>query len=133
MPRANIHDRSTIEAIYPPAVFAREANANARAKASVLRGLSIRSAPDETGAFELVRAARHAGETEIEGGAIFLCPFAQGTGENAQYPARAPAAPDDPARCSYDRFIDEVLAAAPRAPLMPTPGRGDVRLKGLRQ
>jgi hypothetical protein len=133
MSQANIHDRASIESIYPRAVFAREANANARAKASVLRGLSIGSAPEGTGAFELVRAARHTGEKEVEGGAIFLCPFAQGTGENAANPAAASAASGGSARGAYDLFIDEVIATASRATAPPTAGRGDARLRGLRQ
>ncbi len=41
LPRANLHDRSSIERIYPRAVFERDANANARAKASVLSGVHI--------------------------------------------------------------------------------------------
>jgi hypothetical protein len=133
MSQANIRDRSSIERIYPRAVFLREANANSRAKASVLRGLSILSAPDAGGDFGLVRAAQHAGERESGEGAVFLCPFAQETAPSADYPAAASsgaeAAPEDP----YASFISRVIETARTAnPAEPT-GRGDPRLKGLRQ
>lgn len=133
MSHANLHDRTSIERIYPRAVFLRESNANSRAKASVLRGLRILSAPDESGNFELVRAARHAGEAASGEGAVFLCPFAQATQHAADYPKaaapRAAAEPDDP----YEDFVTRILEAARTARLPEPTGRGDPRLKGLRQ
>ena len=133
MRRANINDRGSIERIYPRAVFAREATANMRAKASVLSGVQIASAPDEQGHFELTRASRHAGEDRGSGGAIFLCPFAQRTGHGADYPA-VPAPPSgEPPRDAYDAFIDEIVAKARDARLPEPTGRHDPRLRGLRQ
>ncbi|HWI28052.1 MAG TPA: hypothetical protein VN668_13850 [Stellaceae bacterium] len=133
MSQANIGDRNSIERIYPRAVFLREANANSRAKASVLRGLSILSSPDTAGDFSLVRAAQHAGEREAGEGAVFLCPFAQATSRGAEYPtatAGGAAAEDaDP----YAAFITRVLETARTAQLPEPTGLHDPRLKGLRQ
>src|SRR5579864_7237156 len=112
MQRANINDRGSIERIYPRAVFAREANANMRAKASVLSGVQIGSAPDASGHFELTRASRHAGEEPLQGGAIFLCPFAQRTARGADYPATAAPPSGAQPRDAYDAFIDEIMATA---------------------
>ena len=130
MRRANIRDRASIERIYPRAVFDAEGKANLRAMASVLNGVSIASAIAEDGAFDLVRASRHVGEQDSEGGAIFLCPFAQkqpagaGKGDEGASPP-----PDDP----YAVFIDKIIATARDAPLDPSPGPGDARLRGARQ
>jgi hypothetical protein len=136
MQRANIRDRGSIERIYPRAVFENEANANVRAKASVLNGVTISSAVDGGGGFDLARASRHVGEQEAESGAIFICPFAQKKGAAA-------FAGDDPRRGDgggarqpadpYAEFIDKVIAAAQEARIDPSPGPGDSRLRGLRQ
>ncbi|HZB94145.1 MAG TPA: hypothetical protein VE397_22030, partial [Stellaceae bacterium] len=130
MCNADINDPSSIERIYPRAVFLREAHANARAKASVLRGLRILAAPDAAGKFELVRAARHAGEADSPGGAVFLCPFAQAAiSSAAQYPAAAgppPAAPPEAAD-PYLAFLDRVIATARSAPVPEPTGSGDPR------
>jgi hypothetical protein len=68
-------------------------------------------APDESGCFELERAARHVGEPETP---YFLAPH------NGQ---------------DYDRFLGDVIAAAQRYGFRAeeTPGQGDPRIKGLRQ
>jgi hypothetical protein len=125
MQRANINDRGSIERIYPRAVFLREANANMRAKASVLTGVQIASSPDAKGDFELTRASRHAGEQASPGGAIFLCPF----GQSVTVEAPSSAVAGDP----YDAFIDQVIATAREAKFPEPTGRDDVRLRGLRQ
>ncbi|HUJ96680.1 MAG TPA: hypothetical protein VLV85_00480 [Stellaceae bacterium] len=98
MSNANINDRSSIERIYPRAVFLRESTANARAKASVLRGLHILAGADAVGRFGLVRAAHRASEPETSSG-VFLCP-------SASSPEAAETA--DP----YDAFLDRVIATA---------------------
>ncbi len=133
MRRANIHDRGTIESIYPRAVFQQEANANARAKASVLSGVRITSAPDAEGAFDLARASRHTGEAEASDGAIFLSPIAQDTAHGAEYPVAADSHEATGGGDPYSAFIDKIIATARDAPIAPSPGRGDVRLRGLRQ
>ena len=124
MQRPNINDRGTVEGIYPRAVFQQEANANARAEASVLKGVRIVSSADDSGAFDLVRASRHAGESDPSDGAIFLAPSAQ------QAKPGAPAAAWDDA---YARFIDQIIATAADAEFASSPGPGDARLRGLRQ
>lgn len=137
MPHANIHDRASIERVYPRALFENEANANSQAKADLLKGVTILSSPDAEGAFELQRASRHVGEQSKNAGdgGIFISPFAQEpiTGVRADYPATAgsgaPAGDRDP----YRRFIDRLVAEALRAKIDPSPGPGDARLRGLRQ
>ncbi len=129
MQRANINDRSTIERIYPRAVFQQEANANSRARASVLCGVRIASAPDADGAFDLTRASRHAGEAESGDGAVFLSPTAQQTGHGTNYPAAAGPLQAAGDRDPYSAFIDKIIAAARSAPVTPSPGRGGARLR----
>ncbi len=133
MQRANINDRSTIERIYPRAVFQQEANANSRAKASVLSGVRIASAPDADGGFDLTRASRHAGEAESGDGAVFLSPRAQQTGHGADYPATAAPPQTAGDRDPYAAFIDQIIAAARRAPAAPVSSHSDAKLRGLRQ
>jgi len=124
MQRPNINDRGTVEGIYPRAVFQQEANANARADASVLKGVRIVSPVDQSGAFDLVRASRHVGESDSSDGAIFLAPSAQ----QAKPGAPAPAWDD-----AYSHFIDAIIATAADAEFAPSPGPGDARLRGTRQ
>jgi len=128
MQRANIRNRGTIERIYPRAVFDNEANANLRANASVLNGVSISSSVAADGSFDLLRASRHVGEQGAKSGAIFICPFAQKQGA-ASPPGEASRRSPDP----YAEFIDKVIAAAQDAQIDPSPGPGDARLRGLRQ
>ena len=124
VPPANIHDRRSIERIYPPEAFAVDAAENQRQPANELvRGVRIVSPPDESGAFELDPAARHLGE---DPSTVFLAPC-RPTGTKAH-------ASTDPDR-GYDEFIDDIIAAAQQfaATARPSPGPGDPRLHGLRQ
>jgi hypothetical protein len=126
MPKANIHDRNSVERAYQPEAFATDAADNARQPGNeVLHGVRIASAPDPDGFFELERASLQVGEIP---GAVFLAPFRRGTaGEGAR------TAPDPQA--GYDDFIDEIIAAAPCLGYREaaSPGPGDARLRGPRQ
>ena len=62
MPKANIHDRGSIERVYPPDGFARDAAENDRPQVDVLHGVRIGSAPDQGGDFDIEPASLHAGE-----------------------------------------------------------------------
>src|SRR4051812_36932599 len=104
MPKANIHDRSSIERIYPPDIFATDAADNEKQPGNVvLHGVRITAAPDAHGDFELQRASEHVGEVA---GAVFLASFRRDIGHD-----RARTAPDP--ETGYDAFIDEIIAAAP--------------------
>jgi hypothetical protein len=122
---ANIHDRKSIERMYPPEAFARDAAENDRHTAELLHGVRIGSAPDLAGDFELEPAALHAGEVP---GAVFLAPFHRAT-------ANEHALADPDPHHGYDAFIAEIIDAAQhfgyRAETLPAPG--DPRLKGPRQ
>ena len=120
MSNANINDRGTIERIYPRAVFLRECNVNARVKASVLHGLRILAGADAAGRFELVRAARRAGEPETGSSGVFLCPLAVASPQ-----AGGPADP-------YDAFLDRVIATARAAQHPDTGERNNPRRQGSR-
>jgi hypothetical protein len=136
MKAANINDRASIERIYPRAVFEREAQANTRAKASVLYGVRIHSMPDESGAFQLIRASHHVGEDERQSGSVFLCPFAQETPfveRGNDYGAVTQRRDAGVVRGDYDGFVDKIIETARSVRLDETPGRGDMRLQGLRQ
>lgn len=114
-----MNDRASIERVYPLSVFRSEGNANLRAEATTLRGVTILSPSDAVGSFDLIRAVRHKGEAPDGADAVFLCPFAQATG-------------DEPQR-AYDAFIDKVIATARAAAIAPPTGAGDERLQGPRQ
>lgn len=126
IPQANIHNRNSIEQIYPLDAYAADAAENDRDKALVLHGVRIAAAPDEAGNFVLERAAHHAGEAPT---AAFLAPFHRAT-------AREFAAADPDPRHGYEAFLDEIIELAQRPETYraaDSPGPGDPRLKGLRQ
>jgi hypothetical protein len=125
LPRANVNDRRSIERLYPPDAFARDAAENDRPGIAILRGVRIAAAPDADGNFPLEPAARHAGEMPA---APFLAPFRRrAASENA-------GADPDPRRL-YDAFLDDIIAAARRYGYRAeaSPGPGDPRLCGPRQ
>lgn len=125
IPQANINDRRSIERVYPPDAFARDAAENDRHRVELLKGVRIASAPDESGNFALEPATQYAGEVP---GTPFLAPFHRRTAEEC--------ADDDPdPRHGYDAFIDDIIEAAHRHGYRPeeSPGPGDRRLRGLRQ
>jgi hypothetical protein len=125
MSKANVHDRRSIERVYPPDALARDAAENDQASIDRLKGVRIASAPDEAGDFELDPAARYAGEVP---GAVFLAPFHRRT------PSGDGGAGSD-SRQGYDEFIDDIIEAAWRHGYRATasPGPGDARLRGERQ
>jgi hypothetical protein len=135
MADSSIHDRGSIEGIYPRELFASDANANMRAETSVLRGVMVRSALNSGGRFELTRAQRHIGEAQSGEGGVFVCPFAQQTGHNDDYPVRAAPSTAKPAASgdAYAAFIDDMISAARRAEPTHASGDSDARIRGARQ
>ena len=139
MATADINDRSSLEQIYPREAFAADAAGNEKVPQEVLRGVRIRSAPDETGRFEIEPAAQHVGEASQVGqqtGSLFLAPFHQ-TDELVdrgrystpqQNSAAAPAA-------GYESFLDDIVTAARNfgEDRTASPGPADPRLRGPRQ
>jgi hypothetical protein len=125
MSKANIGDRQSIEAAYPPEAFAGDAAQNARSDSQQVSGVRILSAPDAAGDFELERATQQVGEAVSP---AFLAPYRREDG--LADPATAP----DP-RQGYDAFLDDLVAAAQRwgFDADASPGRADPRLRGLRQ
>jgi hypothetical protein len=123
--KANIHDRRSIERVYPLDAFARDAAENDRPDAGLLHGVRIGSAPDRAGDFEVEPASRHAGEVP---GAVFLAPFHRATANE-----HAPADPDP--HHGYQAFVGEIIDAAQQFGYRAetSPGPGDPRLKGARQ
>jgi hypothetical protein len=125
MTNANVHDRRSIEQVYPPDAFARDAAENDRASIATLRGVRIGSAPDQAGDFELDPAAQYAGEMP---GAVFLAPFHRRT------PNGDGGTGSDPHH-GYGEFVDEIIEAASRHGYRAaaSPGPGGARLRGERQ
>jgi hypothetical protein len=122
MSKANIHDRGSIERVYPPEAYAADAAANQKQPANpYLQGVRLTVPPDETGVFEFGRAAQQVGEIA---GAVFLAPYRPTEGDGAHDISQG-----------YDGFIDKVLAALPRLreKADASPGPDDPRLRGPRQ
>jgi hypothetical protein len=115
MAKVNVNDRTSLEQAYPADAFASDAAQN-EVPSAVQHGARIGSAPDADGCFELERASRHAGEPETPN---FLAPALAET----QQPG------------GYSRFLDGIVAAAEQFGFRKeeSPGRGDPRLRGLRQ
>ncbi len=125
MPKANIHDRGSIERVYKPDAFARDAAENDRPQVEVLHGVRIGSAPDQAGDFDIEPASLHAGEVP---GAVFLAPFHRSTANEH--------APSDPGpHHGYDAFIAEIIDTARHSGYRAesSPGPGDPRIRGARQ
>ena len=139
MSRANIHDRSTLEQIYPQNVFEQDAARNSEAKAQVLHGVRIMSPPDEKGDFDLVAMSRQVGESDPESDTAFLAPVLQ-----RSYDALAESpdygAPEEKGDAlakvqdkggEYDAFLGRVIETATSADFKPPIGRGEPRLRGF--
>ena len=137
MPEANVNDRASLERLYPPEAFAEDVGANAIPNAQVLRGLRIETRPDPSGRFRLARAARHVGEDNDLGEALFLAPFMTRTADTLvdSGVASGMAEKGGPLgkTVDYAGFLDRVIAAARSAPSGASPGPGEARLQGLRQ
>jgi hypothetical protein len=113
MATTNLHDRASIERVYPRDVYASDASENERRQSGVLKGVRITEVADQ------------AGEAP---GAVFLAPFHRVTTQED-----ASAEPDP--RQGYEAFLDEIVEAAQRPGFRreASPGPGDVRLRGPRQ
>ena len=135
--RANIHDRQSIEQIYPRNVFNGDAANNADGKATTLKGVLIESAPDARGEFTLIPASRSVAECAAdEASTVFLCPHAV-----ADFGAlvdtgiySAPEEKSDPAADrahEYDAFIDRILTTVKAVKFQLAIGIDEERLKGF--
>jgi hypothetical protein len=133
MPKANIHDRHSLEAAYPPDAFASDAAENGRSPTSFVKGVRILSAPDAAGDYTFERATQQVGEALS---ANFLAPQCReerliDAGRDSPAVVSAQA---DPA-AGYEEFLADLVAAAQRFGFKPneSPGVDEPRLKGLRQ
>jgi len=116
--RANIHDRASIQSIYPEEVWEQDAAQNSIPTAEVRHGLLIRTACDAQGSFEVDRIGRNVAEDTPEHDAVFLCPymgkagnlFASVPGVHGAYALRAGA--DMNVIEDYQAFINLVIEAA---------------------
>ena len=140
MPQASIHDRSSIERLYPREDFEREAGENADAKATVHRGIRILSSVDAQGLFEAERASRHVGEADPLGDTVFLAPFLQGASAALTPGDNAYGGPDETGDAvaaasrkgdDYEAFVTRVVDAARSARFKPPIGKDEDRLRGF--
>ncbi len=127
MPKANIHRRSSLEEIYPPDAFASDAAQNGRVPNTALNGVRILSAPNAAGDFEFERATQQVGEA---GSASFLAPH-----RRQQKVGGADRTSSTDPQAGYEAFLADIIAAAQRFGFKAeeSPGRGEARLRGLRQ
>lgn len=132
---ANINDRTSIQNIYPMAAWEQDGSRNAQGNASIVHGVKILSAPDKGGAFELVRASQHVAESDPESDEVFLTPFESGAAEaeeGSTYSGGVQPHEHKHMDGDYERFVDEIIAAARSAHFKPAIGVGDERIKGFR-
>jgi hypothetical protein len=135
MTRANINDRTTIQKIYGPDAWEHDAQRNAQGSASVVHGVTILSAPDQDGGFDLSPASRHVGEGDPESDDIFLPAFepeAAAATSGSTYGGSVEPVADKHDAGDYEHFIDDILEAARNANFKPAIGKGDDRIKGFR-
>ena len=133
MPKANIHRRSTLEAVYPPDAFASDAAQNGRVPSEVVSGVRILSKPDAAGDFEFERATRQTGEV---GSAAFLAPHRREERTlSAERDSPTEVSTDPDPQAGYEAFLADIVAAAQSFGFEPaaSPGRNEPRLRGLRQ
>jgi len=133
MAKVNVNERTSLEDAYPRDAFAGDAARNELVPNIVLHGVRIGSAPGKDGMFELERTARHTGEPQSP---TFLAPARREAELVERDPHSAPVQVSTPVpSAGYDRFLDDIFAAAKRYGFRAeeSPGRGDARLKGLRQ
>lgn len=139
MPDANIHDRITIERIYPRDAFDRDSRMNAEVKAETLHGVKITSSLDANGKFSLTRSSRHVAELNPEGDVVFVFPHRyQGDDALMQGPDYGgPEEKNDTSRAgegssaAYDMFVDRVIEAARSADFKSAIGFHESRLEGF--
>jgi hypothetical protein len=139
MPEANVNDRASIERLYPREDFERDAGENARAKATVHRGLRIVSPVDAAGRFSAERASRHVGEDDPEADTVFVAPFLaeaqaplqQGDAYGGPVEAVGPQDIDAQKTDDYRAFIDRIVESAKAAEFKSPIGRHEERLRGF--
>jgi hypothetical protein len=136
MAAASIHDRSSVERLYPRHDFEREAGENADAKATVQRGIRILSPVDDQGTFTAERASRHVGERDPLGDTVFLAPFAHAALTQSDTAYGGPdETGDGPATAvrgdHYETFIERIINAAKSARFKPHIGKDEERLRGF--
>lgn len=133
MPKANIHRRGTLEAIYPPDGFASDAAQNGRVPNTVLSGVRILSAPDAAGDFDFERATQQVGEATSPS---FLAPHRrEDRTVDAGRDSPTNVSADPHPRAGYEAFLNDIIAVAERFGFKPeeAPGRDEPRLRGWRQ
>jgi len=139
MPEVNVHDRLTVERIYPPASFDRDSRMNAVVKTEIFHGVKITSSPDANGNFRLTRTSHHVAEQDPEGDVIFVFSYHyQNDGTLIQGPDYGgPEERSDASRGSgdggaaYDTFINRVIEAAKSADFKSAIGFHESRLGGF--
>lgn len=126
MIKVKIDDRAAVERAYPSDAYAADSAKNSAASNEAVSGVRILSAPDSAGEFSFERGRRQVGETAS---AVFLAPY-RPTG-NAGGAEEAGTNP----RAGYEAFLGEIIEAARKFGFHPgdSPGRGDPRIRGLRQ
>ena len=137
MSRANLNDRTSVEAVYPREAFEEDAGRNSRDKGEIVYGVRIDSVPDAQGYFSLVRAGRHVGELKGSAEAVFIPanqPHLSESSESRLGP-EVPQGLDDAQRIrqqEYDAFVERILDAVRTATIPEPIGFEDARLKGFR-
>src|SRR3954467_14386180 len=139
MAQANVHDRLTIERLYPRDAFDRDSRKNAHVKTEILHGVRVMSTPDANGDFILARTSRHVAEQNPEGDVVFVSPhryqgddaLMQGPDYGGPEEKGAAARASQDANAAYDMFISRVIEAAKSADFKSAIGFHESRLEAF--
>jgi hypothetical protein len=139
MPEANVHDRRTVERIYPPDSFDHDSRMNAVVKTEILHGIRITSPPDANGNFSLTRTSHHVAEQDPEGDAVFVFSYhyqsddtlMQGPDYGGPEEKSGASRGSEDGSAAYDVFISRVIKAARSADFKSAIGFHESRLEGF--
>jgi hypothetical protein len=140
MSKVNVHDRLTVERIYPPDAFDRDSRMNAVVKTEIVHGIRITSPPDANGTFSLARTSHHVAEQDPEGDAVFVFSYQyqsddtlmQGPDYGGPEEKSDASRRSEDGRAAYDVFISRVIEVARSANFKSAIGFHESRLEGFR-
>lgn len=137
MQNVNISRRESIVSYYPQDSFIHDANLNAQAKATIMHGLRILSAPDGEGVFKIAKCHHNIAEGVVSQNSPLVYSVRADDNnwfDKSQADAdKAIHLKDHPVDVStfYQDFIDRVIETARNTHFQTAIGRDEPRLRGF--